>query len=109
MRITDLDLKEMIGEISGTVSSFVFKDIEAGAPAKDFIERAALQGEVMGKILAVLMNEEVRPDSIGKDIERCTAHMQEQITKQIRSGIGPGGAISASIVVDELARRRAKD
>lgn len=109
MKITDLDLKEMIGEISATVSTLVFKGIDAGAPAKDFIDRAALQGEVMGRILAVLMNEQICPDSIGQDVERCSAHMQDQIIKQIRSGIGPGGAISASLVADELARKRAKD
>ncbi|AYN16683.1 hypothetical protein CHR29_16625 [Pseudomonas monteilii] len=109
MKITDLDLKEMIGEISGTVSSFVFKDIEPGASAKTYIDRAALQGEVMGRIMAVLINEEICPESIAQDVERCVGYMQDQIIKEVRAGVGPGGAISASMVADELARRRAKN
>ncbi|MFJ2982261.1 MULTISPECIES: hypothetical protein [unclassified Pseudomonas] len=109
MKITDLDLKEMIGEISGTVSSFVFKDIEPGAPAKTYIDRAALQGEVMGRIMVVLMNEQICAESIAQDVERCVGYMQDQIIKEIRAGVGPGGAISASLVADDLARRRAEN
>jgi hypothetical protein len=109
MKITDLDLQEMIAEIAGAVSPFVFGDLGPGTPAKTYVERAALQGEVMGRILAVLMSEKVCPDSIGQDIERCSTYMQEQITKQIRSGIGPGGAISASVVANGLALKEANE
>ncbi|UUC17530.1 hypothetical protein NOV18_20000 [Pseudomonas asiatica] len=107
MKITDLDLSKMIPEISVAVSSFVFGDLDPAAPAKTWIDRASLQGEVMGRIMAVLVNEEICPESIAQDVERCVGHMQDKIINEFRAGIGPGGAISASMVADELARKRA--
>jgi hypothetical protein len=85
MKITDLDLEEMIVQIAGAVSPFVFRDLGPGTSAKTYTERASLQGEVMGRILAVLMVKEVCGDTVAKDIEACTRHMQEQILKQLRS------------------------
>ncbi|WP_448177409.1 hypothetical protein [Pseudomonas putida] len=107
MKITDLDLSKMIPEISAAVSSSIFGDLDPAAPASSWIDRAALQGEVMGRIMAVLINEEICQESIAHDVERCVGYMQDQIIKQFRAGIGPGGAISASMVADELARKRA--
>lgn len=109
MKITDLDLREMLGQISDAVSPFVFAGLDATAPAKAWIDRADLQGEVMGRIMAVLMSEEVCSASIGQDVERCAGHMKEQMIHRIRAGIRPGGSLSASMVLDELARNPAAD
>lgn len=84
MKITDLDLEEMIVQIAGAVSPFVFGDLGPGTTAKIYAERANLQGEVMGRILAVLMEEEVCGDAVAKNVEACTRRMQEQTLKQLR-------------------------
>lgn len=85
MKITNLDLEEMIVQIAGAVSPFVFGDLGPGTPAKTYTERARLQGEVMGRILAVLMEDEVCGDTIAKNAEACIRHMREQTLKQVRS------------------------
>lgn len=85
MKITDLDLKEMIAQIAVTVSPFVFGDLGPGTSAKTYTERARLQGEVMGRILVVLMEDEVHGDTVAQNVEACVRHMQEQTLKQLRS------------------------
>lgn len=89
MKITDLDLEEMIVQIAGAVSPFVFGDLGAGTSAKTYTERANLQGEVMGRILAVLMFEEVSGDEIARAITACACSMRKQTLMQMRNLIGP--------------------
>ncbi|EPJ2807937.1 hypothetical protein ACTHGN_000944 [Pseudomonas putida] len=85
MKITDLDLEEMIVQIAGAVSPFVFGDLGPGTSAKTYTERASLQGEVMGRILAVLMVDQVCGDTVANNVESCIHHMQQQTLKQLRS------------------------
>ncbi|WP_313327021.1 hypothetical protein [Pseudomonas qingdaonensis] len=109
MKLTDLDLSKIIPDVSVAISTHIFGDLDAAAPAHAWIERAALQGEVMGRIVAVLMNEEICPESITQDVERCAGHMKEQITAAFRAGIRPGGAIITSLMAEQLARKGSSD
>ncbi|WP_338791092.1 hypothetical protein [Pseudomonas sp. AE27] len=87
MKITDLNLEEMLGEIAAAVSPFVFGDLGPETPAKTYVERTALQGEVMGRIMAVLMKDEICGDTLVEEVEACSRHVHEHTLKHLRSAM----------------------
>lgn len=77
MKISDLDVEELIGAISLAIAPVIFSDVTIETPAYVSRERVKIMAEIMGRIGGVLASgDEVGPD-IHDLIAVYTSCMQE--------------------------------
>lgn len=94
MKVSDLDIPELLGVISPAISEVMFKGLDQSTPAHVWRERVKISAEVMGRITAVLQcGDEVGPE-IHDLIALCTGHMQTGCEQSFASVLGPGGSLS---------------
>ncbi|WP_054070259.1 hypothetical protein [Pseudomonas syringae group genomosp. 3] len=94
MKISDLDVAELLGVISPAISDVLFRGLDRSTPANVWRERIKISAEVMGRITAVLQcGDEVGPD-IQELIDICTRHMQSGYEESFAMVLGPGGSLS---------------
>lgn len=93
MKISDVDLKDLLVAISGAVAEVLHKESPAGKPAQYFRERSELTAEIMGRITAVLRVDHLGP-TILDDIEKCVGLMQASYRDTAAGLLGPGGSLS---------------
>ncbi|MCV4287862.1 hypothetical protein OH708_08095 [Pseudomonas capsici] len=94
MKLSDLDVGEMIGPISNAISPVIFEGAGESMPASELRARAKLHSEVMGRIMGVLLcGDEVGQDVFGL-IEQSIVRMSECNSQAFGELLGPGGSLS---------------
>ncbi|PKH81915.1 hypothetical protein CXF97_13430 [Pseudomonas sp. Choline-02u-1] len=94
MKMSELDVAELISVISTAIAPTLFKGVDEKAAPHVWRERVRLNAQVMGRIAAVLhCGDEVGPD-IHELIELCTRHMQTGYEQSFSEVLGPGGSLS---------------
>ncbi|WP_282410547.1 hypothetical protein [Pseudomonas sp. PS02303] len=94
MKVSDLDVGELVSVISTAIAPLLFKDVDQNVAPHLWRERAKLNAEVMGRIMAVLQcGDDVGPD-IHELVELCTRHMQTGYEQSFSEVLGPGGSLS---------------
>lgn len=94
MRVSDLDVPELLDVITKAISPVIFKGIDQDTPPHIWRERMKLNAEIVGRITAVLhCGDEVGPD-IGELIEICTRNMRASYEQSFSEVLGPGGSLS---------------
>ncbi|UVL53939.1 hypothetical protein [Pseudomonas sp. B21-035] len=94
MKISDLDVIELLDVITQAISPVLFKGLDQNTAPHLWRERVKLNAEIIGRITAVLQcGDEVGPE-IHDLIELCTRNMQAGYEKSFSEVLGPGGSLS---------------
>ncbi|WDG79142.1 hypothetical protein PUP68_12065 [Pseudomonas chlororaphis] len=94
MKISDLDVLELLEVITKAISPVIFKGIDQDTAPHLWRERMKLNAEIVGRITAVLhCGDEVGPD-IRDLIEICTRNMHAGYEQSFSEVLGPGGSLS---------------
>ncbi|MFV3314127.1 hypothetical protein [Pseudomonas sp. NY15374] len=94
MKISDLDVGELVAAVSTAIAPIVFEGVDREVEPQVWRQRAQLNAEIMGRITAVLQcGDEVGPD-IRELIDRCTDHMKVAFERSFAELLGPGGTLS---------------
>jgi hypothetical protein len=94
MKISDLDVRELVDVISAAIAPVLFEGADQKVAPHVWRERVKLHAEVMGRVTAVLQcGDEVGPE-IHEFIELCTQHMQTGYEPCVSEILGPGGSLS---------------
>ena len=97
MELKDLDRSALIAAVAGAIVPMLYADLGNDTPAHVYLERAELQALILGRIAAVLTADEISPDTIEDEIEAFSAAIRQEITRNIRSELRPGGGIAENL------------
>ncbi|WP_024669634.1 hypothetical protein [Pseudomonas tremae] len=94
MKISDIDLAEFVEAISQALVPLIYKGMDESSPPHVWRERAQLNADVMGRMLAVMhCGEEIGPEVAGL-AEMYTKQMRESYAESFGTLLGPLGKLS---------------
>lgn len=95
MKIEDLDVQQILGEISELLTPHLFRGIGPRTPAYVYRERMSLQAVITGRFMAVLMcGDDVGPDIVDR-IEHAVGRSKEAYQATLEKELKPNGALSS--------------
>lgn len=97
----DLEQRQKaLNDIGAYLSEVYFAGVTPDTTAEEYRAMAAAHGRMVGRIAAVLLDDDVHPDMAGKVLEYGN-HFSAQMVEGIRSKIGPGGVLSKAAMAEK--------
>lgn len=94
MKISDINMPELIEALSQALVPVIFKGMETETPPHVWRERAQLSADVMGRFIAVIhCGEEVGPEVV-ELTEIFTKQMRQSYAESFGTLLGPRGKFS---------------
>lgn len=95
MKISDIKMPELIEALSQALVPLIYKGLDEKSPPHAWRDRAQLNADVMGRLVAVMhCGDEVGPEVVGLT-EIFTKQMRESYAESFGTLLGPRGKFSA--------------
>lgn len=89
MTVDEIDMDALMDRICGVVTETVFKGVEPGLSAREFVERGELVGLIFGRITAAIISINGNQDDLHALMERSVETVTEQVLTNMRAAMRP--------------------
>ncbi|MEE3935518.1 MULTISPECIES: hypothetical protein [Pseudomonas syringae group] len=94
MKISEIKMPELIEALSQALVPLIYKGLDENSPPRVWRERAQLNADVMGRLVAVMhCGDEIGPEVVGLT-EVFTKQMRESYAESFGALLGPQGRLS---------------